>query len=216
MSEQTQEKVELDYKMQYEDFINEKGLDPNKFPPAIGKRIRTIKMFVGKYNANPSEQMKQNIIKEDIATANLIMSWVEQDYPDEIVDPSPIVEEVVEETPPAEGGDTPPAPDAEGGEAPAQPAAEGDETPPAPPVEPVKTEEELAAEKAAEEAKAEEERKAQVLAEMERKIMDNIKGNRIKSHVLEQIIGQKPDSSVQKVGKLTLKKVYLFDGYELI
>jgi len=216
MSEETKEKVELDYKLQYEDFINEKGLDPNKFPPAVGKKIRTIKMFIGKYNANPSEQMKQNIIKEDIATANLIMSWVEQDYPDEIVDPNPTSEEVIEGTLANEGGDNPPAPAPEGGDnPPAQPANEGGDNPPAP-AQPVKTEEELKAEQEEAAKKAEEERKAQVLAEMERQIMDNSSGNRIKAHVLEEIIGQKPDSSVQKVGKLTLKKVYLFDGYELI
>ena len=128
--------VQLDYKMQYEELIAQNELDPKTFPAAIGKKIRTLKMLVGRYEKQPSESRKEQIIKEDIMTTNLIADWLEQGLPDAIVDPHPTPEKFDDEledggqtAAPAEGGAEGAAPAAEGTPA-AQPAEGGEATPP--------------------------------------------------------------------------------------
>lgn len=142
--------VQLDYKMQYEELIAENQLDPKTFPAAIGKKIRTLKMLVGRYEKQPAESRKEQIIKEDIMTTNLIADWLEQGLPDAIVDPHPTPEKFDDEledggqtAAPAEGGteggEGTPAPSAEGTPT-AQPAEGGEGTPAAaeanPPAQP--------------------------------------------------------------------------------
>ena len=225
--------TKLDYKLQYEEFIQEKGLDVKKFPPALGKKLRTMKMIVGKFESNPSDAWKQKVISEDIATANLIADWVERDYPDDIIDPNPTPEDFEvespaspegENTPPVapEGGNTPPAAPEGGNTPPAAP--EGENTPPVapeggntPPAAPEGGNTPPAAPEGENTPPAEQPSDAAVIIlEMEKKIMENKKGNRIKTKTLASIINQEPDYPVQVVGKLKLKKVFLSNEYEII
>lgn len=54
------------------------------------------------------------------------------------------------------------------------------------------------------------------IAQQEKSVMESKSGNRIKQNILEGIIGYFPTEKFIKVGKITLKKVFLYDGYEII
>lgn len=197
----SKETVELDYVLQYDTYIVENGLDKSKFPPAIGKKIRAIKMLVGKYKAQPSEARKQHIIREDILTADLIASWVEQDFPDKIVDPTPTKEDFDDY--PVE---TPPAPE-KPINTPSTPEKPVETTPVA------ETEDEKVVR---EEKERLEKEAAEKLSAMEKLVRDGMNGNRIKTDALKSIIGKTPNRPIQDVGRIKLKRVFMGDCYEEI
>jgi len=192
-------KTELNYELHYVSYIESGNLDVSKFPKSIDKKIRIIKMLIGKFNAEPTNARKEHIIREDIATANLIADWVEKDYPDEFIDPTPSSEEFEDEKQPVVTSVTP---------------STTPVTPPTPVVEvipnntedvpptPVKS--------------VEEQNTSDLVAAQEKRVMESKYGNRIKAQVLRDIIGKSPEYPIQKVGKITLKKVWMGDAYEIV
>jgi len=210
-----------DYQLEHLKLMHEEDIKSNELPAPIKNKLNSLNMLVGRYNANPTEELKQMVIKHDILACDMIQDWVERNYPDDVKDPEPIKKEDVEAaegaSAKAEGGE---AAKAEGGEATtkakgaAAAAAEGAQAPPK--GEGAKAEGEGAKKVEGGEAKKPAEKKDSGATEAEKKVMENLDKGRIKTSVLKQIIGRNPDYPRQQVGKLTLKKVTLNDKYELI
>lgn len=208
---------DLDYTLEYEQLIKETGIDIGKIPVAIRKKINAMKLHIGKYKQNPTDARKETIIKNDIATCDLIQDWIEKDYPDDIVDPLP--------TPDPEPLPTPdPSPQPSPNPTP-EPAPQLNPKPnpePAPQPNPKPTPEpapqpnpEPSPQPNPKPSPEPAPKPNDKNAELEKAVRDNMQGDRIKSSKLKQIIGKTPEYPTQKVGSLILRKVTFADCYKL-
>jgi hypothetical protein len=80
--------VELDYTLEHKAFISENDIDVKKIPAPIIKKMRSMNMLLGKYKKQPTDANKNTIIKTDIAICDELLSWKEQDYPDNFIEGS--------------------------------------------------------------------------------------------------------------------------------
>lgn len=197
-----------DYKLEYVEYLQQKNILEKDLPTDITKKSRAIHSLISRYKKNPTEAMKTAITKCDINICDLIVDWEEKDMPDDYKDETPVI--VVEPTP--------------------EEIADKETTPTEEDVPaPIKTLEEIRAEKAAAEKLAAEKaaneppKKSQeqldrdtMIAKMETDIKASLVDDRIKTDKLKSIIGREPNYPTQKVGNLQLKKIFLRDEYELI
>lgn len=233
-------------KLEYQTLLDEENLTLEDLPMEIRKRINVLKPLIAKYNDNPSEKMKQAIIKSDVEIAEMIADFIEKDLPeqnegnededngnknknrggnrnqddDDDDDDSNDDEEQEEEVNTKKAK---------------KPVQKQQQNQP-----PQKSAEEIAAEKkAADEKAAAEKAEADRLAaeeaqrqkdaakkpitnfgnlDMEKKIVENCEKNNgfISEKDLISIIGKSPEYPYQKVFSITLKKVFLKSLYQLV
>lgn len=232
-------------KLEYQALLEEEKLSLENLPMEIRKRINVLKPLIAKYNDNPTDKMKQAIIKNDVEIAEMIADYIEKDLPEQ--------NEGDDDDDDNKNGkkgrnrqnddddDNDDNDDNEEGE-------EEEENNPKKVVKkpiqkqqpPQKSPEEIAAEKkaadekaAAEKAEAdrlaaeEEQRKKDAAKvkitdfgtlDMEKKITENCEKNNgfITEKDLISIIGKSPDYPKQKVYSITLKKVFMKSLYQLI
>jgi len=106
-----EEETSLDYKFEHLEFIEDNNIEIDKIPKEIRKKMGAMKMHLGKYKNKPSDASKNTIIKHDITICDMLLTWKEQDYPDDNIE-TPVVETPVVETPVVETPlvETPPQP----------------------------------------------------------------------------------------------------------
>lgn len=228
-------------KLEYQALLEEEKLSLEDLPMEIRKRINVLKPLIAKYNDNPTDKMKQAIIKNDVEIAEMIADFIEKDLPEQNEgDDDDDDNKNGKKSSKNRQNDDDEDDDEEEGE------EEEEENPKKKkPVQkqqqpPQKTPEEIAAEKkaadekaAAEKAEAdrlaaeEEQRKKDAAKvkitdfgtlDMEKKITENCEKNNgfITEKDLISIIGKSPDYPKQKVYSITLKKVFMKSLYQLI
>jgi len=69
-------------KLEYQTLLDEQDLTVEELPIEIRKRINVLRPLIAKFNTNPSEKMKQSIIKNDVEIAELIADHIEKDLPE--------------------------------------------------------------------------------------------------------------------------------------
>lgn len=230
-------------KLEYQALLEEEKLSLEDLPMEIRKRINVLKPLIAKYNDNPTDKMKQAIIKNDVEIAEMIADFIEKDLPEQNEgDDDDDDNKNGKKSSKNRQNDDDEDDDEEEGEE----EEEEEENPKKKkPVQkqqqpPQKTPEEIAAEKkaadekaAAEKAEAdrlaaeEEQRKKDAAKvkitdfgtlDMEKKITENCEKNNgfITEKDLISIIGKSPDYPKQKVYSITLKKVFMKSLYQLI
>lgn len=231
-------------KLEYQALLEEEKLSLEDLPMEIRKRINVLKPLIAKYNDNPTDKMKQAIIKNDVEIAEMIADFIEKDLPEQNEgDDDDDDNKNGKKSSKNRQNDDDEDDDEEEGE---EEEEEEEENPKKKkPVQkqqqpPQKTPEEIAAEKkaadekaAAEKAEAdrlaaeEEQRKKDAAKvkitdfgtlDMEKKITENCEKNNgfITEKDLISIIGKSPDYPKQKVYSITLKKVFMKSLYQLI
>lgn len=228
-------------KLEYQALLEEEKLSLEDLPMEIRKRINVLKPLIAKYNDNPTDKMKQAIIKNDVEIAEMIADFIEKDLPEQNEgDDDDDDNKNGKKSSKNRQNDDDEDDDEEEGE------EEEEENPKKKkPVQkqqqpPHKTPEEIAAEKKAADEKAaaekveadrlaaeEEQRKKDAAKvkitdfgtlDMEKKITENCEKNNgfITEKDLISIIGKSPDYPKQKVYSITLKKVFMKSLYQLI
>lgn len=229
-------------KLEYQALLEEEKLSLEDLPMEIRKRINVLKPLIAKYNDNPTDKMKQAIIKNDVEIAEMIADFIEKDLPEQNEgDDDDDDNKNGKKSSKNRQNDDDEDDDEEEGE-----EEEEEENPKKKkPVQkqqqpPQKTPEEIAAEKKAADEKAaaekaesdrlaseEEQRKKDAAKvkitdfgtlDMEKKITENCEKNNgfITEKDLISIIGKSPDYPKQKVYSITLKKVFMKSLYQLI
>ena len=98
-------------KLKHVELMEDNNIALIDLPKEIKNKINALTPTISRYNKNPSEKLKDAIIKQDIGIADLIADYIEKDLPDsdedeldeEITPPiipavvAPIVEEIKEE-----------------------------------------------------------------------------------------------------------------------
>lgn len=230
-------------KLEYQALLEEEKLSLEDLPMEIRKRINVLKPLIAKYNDNPTDKMKQAIIKNDVEIAEMIADFIEKDLPEQNEgDDDDDDNKNGKKSSKNRQNDDDEDDDEEEGEE----EEEEEENPKKKkPVQkqqqpPQKTPEEIAAEKKAADEKAaaekaesdrlaaeEEQRKKDAAKvkitdfgtlDMEKKITENCEKNNgfITEKDLISIIGKSPDYPKQKVYSITLKKVFMKSLYQLI
>jgi hypothetical protein len=71
-------------KLQYKELLESEGIDPETLPKDIKKKINALNPTIARYNKSkpPSEKLKDAIIRQDIAIADLIADYIEDGLPD--------------------------------------------------------------------------------------------------------------------------------------
>jgi len=182
----------MDYELEHLKLLKEEDINKNELPTSIKNKLKGLNLIIGKYKKNPTEKIKQRMIQQDIFTSDMIQDWIEQDYPDDVMDKNPIEKDVklAEAIAEAEG---------ESKNNP-QPAPKTDETPSTERTDP----------------KPNPKPQGGGGNDLEALIKAQLKDNKIKTNALTKIIGKKPNYPNQKVGNLILKKVFLSDTYKLV
>jgi len=189
------------------EYLEENNIAKESLPKSIKGKMNSLSGLVKRYENKPTQKTKEAIKRIDIAVADLIADWVEQEFPEKFEEtPNSIEEQIeiaakeIEETPPPAPPTPPtPAPEPKAVETPPTPTPapepkKEEQTPPPPPPSADKKLEEMVAE-----------------------IKKNLNtDNRIKVSVLTSIIGKSPSYPTQVVGDLKLTKVFLNDYYRVI
>lgn len=192
-------------KLEYQVLLDEEGLTVEELPLPIRKRINVLRPLIAKFNQNPSDKMKQAIVKNDVEIAEMIADYIEKDLPEQ-----------------NEGDD-----DENNGKD--NHDDEGKKTTPKKSEAELKAEAEAAAEKAkADEEAAKAKAKAEADAakipltkfgnlEMEEKIIENCEKNNgfISEKDLVSIIGKSAEYPIQQVYSISLKKVFMKPLYSI-
>lgn len=185
------------------EYLEENNIAKESLPKSIKGKMNSLSGLVKRYENKPTQKTKEAIRRIDIAVADLIADWVEQEFPEKFEEtPNSIEEQIevaakeIEETPP-------PAPAPQPNPAPApnpnpNPNPEPKKEEPAPtPSTPSSTDKKV----------------DEMVAEIKKNLNAD---NRIKVSVLTSIIGKSPSYPTQVVGNLKLTKVFLNDYYKLI
>jgi membrane protein involved in colicin uptake len=72
-----------DLVFKYEEILTEESLNLGDLPMDIKKMINALKPNYARYQRNPSESMRDALIKQDIDIANKIFDWLEKNAEDE-------------------------------------------------------------------------------------------------------------------------------------
>lgn len=182
------------------EYLEENNIAKESLPKSIKGKMNSLSGLVKRYENKPTQKTKEAIRRIDIAVADLIADWVEQEFPEKFEEtPNSIEEQIevaakeIEETPP-------PAPAPQPNPAPApnpNPNPEPKKEEPAPtPSTPSSTEKKV----------------DEMVAEIKKNLNAD---NRIKVSVLTSIIGKSPSYPKQVVGNLVLEKRLFSDTYQL-
>jgi len=204
-------------KLEYQTLLDEQDLTVEELPIEIRKRINVLRPLIAKFNTNPSEKMKQSIIKNDVEIAELIADHIEKDLPESNNNDDDDSKGNKSQKTEAEIEVEIEAKLKAKADAEAKAKSEADT---ANDYEKKKSEEE-AVEKAKAEEAAADASKIKITEfgtlDMEKKIIENCGKNNgfITEKDLVSIIGESADYPSQKVYSISLKKVFLKSLYEL-
>lgn len=93
----------MDYQLEHLVFIEENDIQVAKIPVFIRKKMGIMKMLATKYKKTPTEANKKTMINNDITICDMLLTWKESDFADDVVAPiseTKQTQEVVVETPP--------------------------------------------------------------------------------------------------------------------
>ena len=194
--------TELDFELEHVTLMEEEELQKSDLPKSLRDRKHALDMMISKYKKNPTETLKESIVRTDVTLASDIDIWCDEQV------------ELYEKSQKEKA-------DAANAAKLAQAEAEKEkqkQNPPPPP--PTPTAEEIEAKRikdeadanAAKVAEAEKEKNdnAAKIAKMEADIKEKINSNpdnRISTADLAAIIGRQPNHP-DKVGSLVLRKIY--------